>query len=173
MASVVGIDLSTRAIDLVRLEEDTNRADWTRCQPTGDNAWARTLQIPTVFADGLNSVGYWDDVYLVAIEAPYGRGQAGTNALLNRVVGAIVACLPSELRAPERCWIVRPDEWKNGLGLKGKPSFFDIEQLSHGTAPVFAHDDDQNARDAYALAFWARTENARGVPVGAGGEAAG
>jgi hypothetical protein len=151
---VLGVDLSSHCIDFAKVDENHNQVIWSRCHLDGKTAWDRTLTIGNLRADGVT----FDDVYLVAIEAPYGRGQAGTQAILNRVVGAVAALLPPRLRTPSTCWIVRPDEWKNGLGLKGKPTAEDIARLLEGDIP-----DDQNARDAACLALWARDTNAKGI----------
>jgi len=151
---VLGIDLSSHAIDFAKVDENNNTCLWSRCHLQGKDAWTRTLEIGNLRADGLT----FDNVYLVAIEAPYGRGQAGTNAILNRVVGAIAAVLPPRLRTPGTCWIVRPDEWKSGLGLKAKPTAEDVARLLDGDIP-----DDQNARDAACLALYARDTNAAGI----------
>ncbi len=187
MSAVVGIDLSTKAIDLVKLDEDSNRAEWVRCELDGADAWARTLGIRGALPDvrigwPRGHGGWWEDVYLVAIEAPYGRGQPGTSAILNRVVGAVAASLPAHLRAPERCWIVRPDEWKNGLGLKGKPTWGDIDALigetfawtnhvgllSELVTRTYSQGIVQNARDAYCLAMFARDQNAAAIAKAVG-----
>lgn len=171
MSAVVGIDLSTKALDLLKLDETTSRAEWVRCELAGKDAWERTLNVRDClrgylqFGETVANAEWWDDVYLVAIEAPYGRGQTGTNALLNRVVGAVAASLPAHLRAPERCWIVRPDEWKHGLGLSAKPTKDDVAALADGTtlsltniavAALHNWEFDQNARDAYCIAMFAR-----------------
>lgn len=171
--TVVGVDLSTRALDLVKLDDDTNRAEWVRCELVGADAWERTLRVRWVMYDFPGGGYWWEGVHLVAIEAPYGRGQAGTNALLNRVVGAVAASLPAHLRDPARCWVVRPDEWKAGLGLKGKPTGFDLVQLTQGDLAIITPQTEplpdmlsaewQNARDAYCLALFARGELERGV----------
>lgn len=166
MASVLGIDLSTRAVDIVALDESTNRAEWVHVELVGSGAWERTLSLPA----RMPGDSWYDErgVFLVAVEAPYGRGQAGTNALLNRVVGAVAASLPAHLRDPARCWLVAPHEWKAGLGLKGKPTQADMERLAPGGGysvdmSVLAGGDDQNGRDAYCIALWARGELERGV----------
>lgn len=165
MSAVVGIDLSSKAIDLVKLDESSNRAEWVRCELTGRNAWERTLTIRNAFPPVL-----LDDVYLVAIEAPYGRGHAGSTSILNRVVGAIAAALPSHLRQPECCWIVAPHEWKAALGIKvnAKPTKDDLNRIApdgdiHNLGAAQTADQWQNAWDAYCLALWARNENAKGV----------
>lgn len=166
MSSVVGIDLSTFEIDLVKLDETTHSATWTRCTLEGGaTAWDRLFHL----REALPPQSWWNDVYLVAIEAPHGRGEPGTQAKLNQVVGAIVACLPAALRDPHRCWLVGPHEWKAGLGLKGKPSWDDLARVArlYELAPQPPASDDpaawQNARDAYCLALWARDTNAKGV----------
>src|SRR5262245_1131470 len=53
MSAVVGVDLSTRAIDLVKLEEDSNEATWTRCELAGKDAWERTLNVRVALAETL------------------------------------------------------------------------------------------------------------------------
>lgn len=170
--SVVGVDLSTRALDLVKLADDTGRAEWVRVELDGADAWARTLGVRGLSRLRLGhedswETWWWDDVHLVAIEAPYGRGQAGTNALLNRVVGAVCASLPAKLRSPERCWLVPPHEWKKGLGLKGKPTYLDLVRLVGTSAPYRAasprEEDAQHGRDAFCLAVWASRELERGI----------
>lgn len=158
MSAVVGIDLSTRAVHFAKVDEERDHAVVTRCELEGRDAWARTLTIRSM----LPPAEWWDDVYLVAVEAPYGRGQTGTTAVLNRVVGAIVAALPLKLRTPSRCWIVAPHEWKNGLGIpaREKPTELDIEQRF---TSFLGAEDDQDARDAACLALWARNTNAAAI----------
>jgi hypothetical protein len=159
---VLGVDLSSHQIDFAKVDENENTCRWSRCILEGKDAWSRTLEIGNLRGDGLT----FEDVYLVAIEAPYGSNQAGTQAILNRVAGAIAAVLPPRLRTPSTCWCVRPDEWKGGLGLKGKPTAEDVARLLEGDIP-----DDQNARDAACLALWARDVNAAGVAAALGGAA--
>lgn len=167
MSAVVGVDLSSRALDLVKLDESSNRAEWVRVELAGKDAWERTLAVrdalpPDDPAGIIYEGDFWGDVYLVAIEEPRGRGQLRTNAVLNRVVGAVAASLPARLRVPERCWVVRPDEYRTGLGLRHntKPSTGDLVRITGHLydlfAPLFPGMDDQNARDAYCLAMWAR-----------------
>jgi hypothetical protein len=159
MSSVVGIDLSSRALDLVELPEDSNRAVHYRVnleQDRRSSSWERTLLLPSLMPPG----SWWDMVYLVAIEAPYGAG-TGTIAILNRIVGAVAASLPAALQRPERCWVVRPDEWKRELGIAGKPTDRDLERL--GLAMASPEPTTQDARDAACLAYFARETNARAI----------
>jgi hypothetical protein len=156
---VLGVDLSSHCIDFAKVDENENQVIWSRCHLDGKTAWDRTLTIGNLRSDGVT----FDDVYLVAVEAPYGRGQAGTQAILNRVVGAVAAVLPPRLRTPSTCWIVRPDEWKRGLGLKAKPTHQDVARLLRPQYDWEQIPDDQNARDAACLALWARDTNAAGI----------
>lgn len=165
---VLGIDLSSHAIDFAYVDETEDTFYCTRGILEGEKAWDRTLTIGNLRNDSIA----FENVYLVAIEAPYGRGQSGTLAVLNRVVGALTAVMPARLRQPERCWIVAPHEWKNGLGLKGKPTREDVRRLLRPAHHWESIPDDQNARDAACLALWARNTNARGIAAQLGGDAA-
>lgn len=169
MSAVVGIDLSSFCVDIVKLDETSNAAEWTRCPLEGGAlAWERLLRLP----EAMPPASYWDDVYLIAIEAPHGRGEAGTQAKLNQVAGAVTASLPARLRVPERCWLVAPHEWKNGLKLKAKPTGEDVERLlpdhaiSAATPSLIPLPSDagwQNGLDAICLALWTRTVNQQAV----------
>jgi len=162
VSTVVGIDLSSRQLDLARLDETHDRVTHLRVdlEQAGkrSTAWQRTLALPRL----MPGATWWDDVYLVAIEAPYGTG-TGTVAILNRVVGALIAGLPPRLRAPERCWLVRPDEWKSWLRLnpRTKPSPELILEL--GLELEGPYSGSQDARDATCVAYYARETNARAV----------
>jgi len=166
MPSVVGVDLSSFAVDLVKLDESTNAAEWHRCVPrearkgSDAPAWERTLGLP----DAMPESGYWEDVYLVAIEAPYGASNIALVAL-NRVLGVIAASLPEALRRPERCWIVRPGQWRIGLGLKGNATKQECAYVVDDLRGIGSPDWPQDPLDAYAVAFYARELNARGVAL--------
>lgn len=172
MPYVVGCDLSTRAIDLVKLSENDNRAEWVRCELHGDTAWERALDVNEAIwrATGESKFRWFEDVYLVAIERPVNDQKR----VLRLIQGAVIASLPAKLRQPHSCWDVHPSTWKAGLGLKGKPNTWDLRDLAltpemTGTTPDFMRSwltndkDAQNARDAYCLAMYARDTNARAV----------
>jgi hypothetical protein len=172
MSRVVGIDLSTKAIDLVALEEDSNRAEWVRCELHGETAWERALNVWPAMRDSFSPGhwGWWDDVYLVAIEKPVNDQKR----VLRLIQGAILASLPAQLRQPHCCWEVHPSTWKAELGLKGKPTWDDLQSQGMSGAemrrfsevsqtPLVDEAMAQNARDAYCLAMFARDTNARAV----------
>lgn len=155
---VVGADLSTFAIDLVRLDYDTDQAEWHRVD-LGD---AKTPKL-----DRIRNIGHrmprgqwWDDVGLVGIERPAGKfGVADVAA----AYGAVLA------RIPERVAVFqfRPAEWRKACGLPGNCSKLDVaewvgrkrigaEWASSRTIPRSWNSD---ACDAYAIAYAARAIN--------------
>jgi hypothetical protein len=172
MSAVVGIDLSTKCVDLVKLDETTNAAKWVRCELTGKTPWDRALDVRISMAH-LNPsapLDFWQDVYLIAIERPVNDQKR----VLRLIQGAVAASLPARLRQPHCCWEVHPSTWKAGLGLKSKPTVDEVRAMvdsfdiglppkgtpASGKAFTAAF---QNALDAYCLALYARTENAKGV----------
>lgn len=178
--NVVGIDLSTKAIDLVKLSEDSNRAEWVRCELAGATAWERAMSVREALTNGMyrrewpmelngRDAFWWDDVYLVAIERPVNDQKR----VLRLIQGAVIASLPAKLRQPHCCWEIHPSTWKAGLGLKGKPTNDDLAgfepDMMTCTTPELVRawltdgEEAQNARDAYCLALYARDTNARAV----------
>jgi Holliday junction resolvasome RuvABC endonuclease subunit len=156
VSCVVGIDLSTRAIDLVRLDETSNQGTWDHLHLEGKTALERLRQVPRVMP---RRSLYWESVYLIAVEAPMSRGQQGTMAKLSRVLGAIVACLPAGVEV----WEVAPVQWRKELGLSGHAS---KEQAAEAVDALRGPGSvvwTQDALDAYAVAYYARELNARAL----------
>ena len=153
----VGIDLSSRTVDLVRLDENVDEAQWLSVPLQGDQAWDRVRLI----ADRMPPAGWWADVYLCAIERPFARARQDVVRLAQ---GAALACIPTHIVT----WEVTPAIWKKHLGLKQseKPSWSDL--------PASCFDDywPQDARDALGIALWARDTNAQGIADLLGGNAA-
>ena len=75
MSKVLGIDLRLSFnIDLVTIDETTDDADWTRLS-LGDEkvpALDRLRQVSFV----MPTASFYDDIFLIAIEEPYGSNQA-------------------------------------------------------------------------------------------------
>jgi Holliday junction resolvasome RuvABC endonuclease subunit len=155
VSCVVGIDLSTRAVDLVRLDETSNQGTWDHLHLEGKTALERLRQVPRVMP---RRSLYWESVYLIAVEAPMSRGQQGTMAKLSRVLGAIVACLPAGVEV----WEVAPVQWRKELGLSGHAS---KETCAEAVVELGAPAGwlTQDAYDAYAVAYYARQVNARAL----------
>jgi Holliday junction resolvasome RuvABC endonuclease subunit len=162
LSCVLGIDLSSHAIDLVLLDETTNHATWHFVDLGAGTALDRLRRIPAV----MPKQSWYDDIYLAAIEAPYGRGHTGTLAKLSRVFGAIAATLPQALEV----WEVTPGQWRKTLGLPGNAPKSEIREaiwkLPDGPSFTGLHENDgptQDALDAYAIAYYARNTNQRGI----------
>lgn len=159
MSRVLGIDLSSFAVDLVAIDEEGDEAVWHRVTLGDDKVPAldRLRSVP----GRMPPASFYDDVYLVAIEAPYGRGEAGTQAKLNRVFGAVIASLPVGLLV----WEVTAGDWRKGLGLKGNAT---KEECAAAVTLLWRYaathfDVPQDALDAFAIARYARDVNAAGV----------
>lgn len=147
MSAVVGIDLSSRAIDLVHLDENHDEAAWLSVPLDAGNAWDRTRQIP----ERMPASSWWDTVYLCAIEKPFGPSRLAQSVLM-RAQGAILAAIPQRIQV----WEVTPDEWKHHLGIPRteKPDWTRFAVSLHD------HTWPQDARDALGVALYARDTNA-------------
>jgi hypothetical protein len=109
---VVGIDFSTRAVDLVKYDIDLRLAPlWDDLELEGDDAWDRTFTVADVVPSTAHS--YWDDVVAIGIEDPRGHG-AGR---LYRVQGGIMARIPERLRSSTIK--LEPSKWRKIVGLPG------------------------------------------------------
>jgi hypothetical protein len=159
-SSVLGIDLSSRALDLVLVDEHDAGAHWDRLPlPQCDTKveLARAVKDATPWPRWFENHG----VYLVAIESPMGQNRQAIAALYT-VLGALVARLPYELPT----WLLRPSEWKLGIGLPGNlaTSKKGSERLKawalehHGEA-----DWPTDAYVALAVAYVAREMNAKAL----------
>jgi hypothetical protein len=153
--SIAGIDLSTHAIDVVVLDEDTDAATWHRYQLVGDNAFDRARAVRAA----MPGASFWDDVLAIGIEQP--RGHHGT-VHIARVQGAILACIPtSKLVHP-----MNPASWRKTVGLPGNASKDAVaawvrerRQAAYDHLPVgiIAPPWPQDACDAYCIALATRT----------------
>lgn len=156
MTHVLGIDLSSFGIELVRLDETSRHAGWDHIHLQGPDALARLRDLPRRMPRWATT--FYDDIYLVAVELPMGRGEAGTQAKLNHVFGAIVTCIPPHLEI----WAVAPHEWRRELQLPGNaPKEAGWKRAVELGAP--ADWKDGNAYDAYSVAWAAREVNQRGL----------
>lgn len=113
MSLIAGIDFSTRAVDVVLLDEDTNHAGWLRFQlplTEVEDAFDRTRRL----RDVMPSRAWWRDEGIIAIGIEQPRGRHGVTPLF-RVQGAILACLPRDLLVQP--W--NPASWRKAVGLPG------------------------------------------------------
>lgn len=167
---VVGIDGSTFHLDLVKLDLDSDRAEWTRHSlPSEKLAWDRIQGARALPLGGT----YWDDVCLVGVEQPAGRGDSPL--LISFTLGVLLA------HVPERIPVLRlmPSEWRKACGLPGNSSKEHVGQWVNGrrttTGDVTVRNGEsvhlnfttgekliewpQDACDAYAIAYAARAIN--------------
>lgn len=162
MSYVLGIDISSRAIDLVRLDETGTRAEWGCINLEGATSFQRLRQVSEQMP--LESV--YDDCYLAAIERPKTHSFVSAAALFP-IFGAVIACLPPALEL----WDVTPAQWRWGLGLKGNAKKEEAREavwkISHGIFTGLTELDGppQDAIDAYAVAYYARELSAKGIAL--------
>jgi hypothetical protein len=153
--NIAGIDVSTRAVDIVKLPFDGDNAQWDRYDLVGPNALERVCW---TFYD-IPKGTYWDNVALVAIERPYGPGR-DILFHLHLVVGAVIAALPARLRPP---WLMHPTEWRKACGLPGNASKGTVTEWTYWYGPQGTEEWPQDACDAFCIAYAARALNEKGA----------
>jgi hypothetical protein len=143
---ICGIDYSTHAVDVVLIEEDTDRATWERYELVGVDAFDRARSVK----ENMPGSSLFVDCVAIGIEQP--RGYHGTQHLA-RIQGAILARIPlHKLVYP---W--NPAQWRKQVGLPGNASKEQVSQWTvlRGTAPE-RHQWPQDACDAYCIALATR-----------------
>jgi hypothetical protein len=154
---IAGIDYSTRAIDIVLLDEDSDAATWHRFElawPDFSDAFARARSVP-VNVPGPRAE-FWDDVLAVGIEDPRGYN-AGA---LFRIQGALLTRIPRDKLVHP----LIPSQWRKTVGLPGIASKDEVALFSHGLRGRAAVVDGlasfplwpQDACDAYCIALATR-----------------
>lgn len=147
--SVAGIDFSSRAVDVVLLDEDTDAAEWFRFPLEGAGAFDRARDVHRAM---YGTSVLWDEVLACGIEDPRGYG-AGS---LYRVQGAILACLPAYLLVHP----LIPSQWRKACGLPGNApkgvvaAFVDERDTGNMTPDIYW---PQDACDAYCIALATRS----------------
>jgi hypothetical protein len=140
--TIAGIDLSTKAVDVVLLDEDTDAATWHRFPLEGQDAFARARAVKYAMPNG----SFWDEVVAIGIEDPRGYG-AGS---IYRVQGAILGELPGRTLVHPMV----PSSWRKTVGLAGNASKAAVKEF----VPTRAWNVDwpQDACDAYLIALATR-----------------
>jgi hypothetical protein len=163
---IAGVDLSSEAIDVVLLDDDTDKAEWLHFPIAykGSNAFGAARNVrDTLTAGGLTRGGWVDrGVWLVGLEDPYSFN-TGTAKALALVTGALLACLP-----PQGALEIRrtaPNEWQREFlqlghplpkGTKQRKELVQRCARAHGFDP-----GNQDACDAYGIAWATRRLNDR------------
>jgi len=146
---IAGIDFSTKAIDIVLVDEDQpdRCLNWLHIdltgalkgEPAGD-AWERTRRVWSAMPRG----GFWDEAVAIGIEEP--RGHHGVEPLF-RIQGAITACIPRTVLLQP--W--NPASWRRLNGLAGNATKLVVRNfvIQQG---VWLPNWSQDACDAYCIA---------------------
>lgn len=146
---IAGIDFSTKAVDVVLLDEDTDAAEWHRFELHGDGAFDRTRSVMSAMPGPGHS--FWDDVLAVGIEQP--RGNHGV-VHMARIQGAVLTRIPThKLVHP-----INPSDWRKTVGLPGNASKADV--MAHtwkASRDSIMYVWPQDACDAYCIALATRT----------------
>lgn len=156
--NIVGVDFSTRYVDLVKLPlEGEGAPKWTRVelqwgtrkQPDAFRA-VRTLRHQLGQAALLG--GYWNDVAVCFIEDPMSNNM-GNAKKLGRVAGAILACIPDRVVVDR----IDPAEWRKLVGLPGNATKLEVFRVCSERLPIGAITLwPQDAFDAYCIAIAGR-----------------
>ena len=147
---VAGIDVSSRAIDIVTvpLDGDYNgrEVEWTRIslEELGTDAITRASNAAGEIPRGT----FWDTICHVAIERPYGRG---IHSVMTQhlVIGAIIGALPERLRPPR---LIAPQSWRKQAGMKHDASKDDVRRSVIALVQGMRRDLPQDVYDALSIA---------------------
>lgn len=147
--SVIGCDLSSFAVDLVVLQDDSRSGTWHRFMLEGSTPFERARSLRGVFPtrSWFEEQGCW----LFGIEDPYSASK-GVAKALGLATGAVAALLPRELTVIQ----TPPSEWKRLTTGAANASKADVARWAacNGFVP-----GDLNATDAYAIARAVRLLN--------------
>ena len=156
---IAGIDFSTRAVDVVLLDEDTDAASWHRFELSGQDAFERARDVRRSFRPSSGIL--FEDCVAIGIEEPMMRGGGMSTAYsLYRVQGAVIACLPPRTLVHP----IKPSQWRKTVGLPGNATKQTVSDWTRGHLYLtpgmggFGYVDwPQDACDAYCIALATRT----------------
>lgn len=155
--TVAGIDYSSRAVDIVLVDEDTGYAETGhakhhRIDLHGETPFERARSL----RGQLPLTSWWENngVYLIGIEDPFSRSK-GVAKALGLAAGAIAALLPAGLAVIQTA----PTEWKKlSLGNAAAPKT-EIETWARDRLGHTFERWPQDGYDAYAIAIAVRNLN--------------
>lgn len=157
---IAGIDLSTRAVHICSLPEDTNEAQLhvVRLDTERGDQVTRVRRL----RDRMPARSAWADagITLIAIERPYSH-HAATLAPMMLVYGGILQLLPADVPIFE----LSPPEWRKECGLpqrgeQVKPAAIQFARDLWPSAPQAL---DDNVADSFCVAWAAREIDIRRV----------
>jgi hypothetical protein len=166
---VLGVDLSTKAIDLVALDEDNpSVCEHRRVELSDeDKQWWDSSRYMLGFLDNSGARRWMHDhrIFLVGVERPYGPSRLSI-ASLHTILGAFIASLPRGIKAFE----VSPADMRRELGLPGncaKQYVYNqvVDRLLAAGQEETLRDWPLDAYDAWAAGHAALRINERGTPM--------
>lgn len=160
---IAGIDLSTRAIHIVSLPEDTNAAELhvVRLDTERGDALERVRRL----RDRMPARAAWRDAgcTLIAVEQPFHRGVANVAPML-MVYGALLQLFPADVPLLP----LRSDDWRKECGIPIRKPRDAGSDWHKRRAVEFAREQwrdappvDDNAADAFCIAWAAREVDVR------------
>lgn len=167
--SVCGIDLSTKAVDLVVIDEDNPALCEHLRIPLTLPWWESAQHMRRIMPDhGAYTWLHQRNVHLAGVERPFGKNLKAL-ASLHTILGAVLCALPGTVTAFE----VTPGDMRRELGLPGTCK----KALMHEAVKARLNDDtwthlrqlyswSPDAFDAWAAAHACLRMNERGTPVG-------
>ena len=163
---IAGFDISSFAVDIVLLDENSDQAEWHRIALDGATPFDRARALRLLFPGR----SFWEDagVYLAGFEDPYSR-QSHTAKALGLVTGAAATLLPSQLPTVQTA----PAEWKRIFTGNPNASKHDVWDRcmelfppQRDEANAFAWAGNNNASDAYGIAWAVRALNNEAIQRG-------
>lgn len=152
MSLVVGIDVSSFAVDIIAIPSEDGywregwTPRWTHCRLEGSDAFDRTRTVGQVVPG--RAASFWDDVLAVGIEEPAGRNPGFSF----RVQGAVLSQIPAHKLVEK--WM--PSQWRKAVGMPGNATKATVNAWvgeRWGEALDFW---TQDACDAYCIALATR-----------------
>lgn len=147
--TIAGCDFSSKAVDIVLLDEDTDAAVWHRFELHGQDAFDRARSVRAA----MPARGWWEDqgVLAVGIEQPRGRFALVD---LGRIQGAVLACLPTSLLVQP--W--NPAQWRKQVGLPGNAPKLSVAgwAIARWTNAPGPYALEQDSCDAFCIALATR-----------------
>ena len=154
--SIAGIDFSSRAVHIVLLDDDTDDAMLHVFELHGATPFERARSLRRSFP----TRGFWEDngVYLVGIEDPHSRANHTAKAL-GLAAGAIAGLLPNGLPVVQTV----PAEWHRIFTGTAGASKETVGLHARAIWPDHPAEGDDNAWDAYGIAYAVRTLNNQAI----------
>lgn len=152
--SVLGIDISSKSIDVVLLRDYAEPMLWTaKIDDKGDPGPEKSFRAARRAASAMRGKTFLSIVSRAAgafIERPYSQGFRATSSLM-RIQGVVVASLIH--RFPDELHELPPQSWKQLIGLKANASKDDVMSWAHDQFdPWLPTSWSQDSIDALAIA---------------------